>query len=107
MESVTLTFSFYWRCDLEKLNLELSTQLKTPSGISSSIVKLIFGYLVYVKSQSFTQSLINAMDEANYSGTDEDWKNVGRPFGEFFAYMAGYEIPNYDFMYGDNARNYW
>jgi hypothetical protein len=23
------------------------------------------------------------------------------------AYMANYEIPNYDFVYGDNARNYW
>ena len=51
--------------------------------------------------------MIDAIDDANYSGLDEDWKKVGYPIGDLLAYMANYEVPNYDFVYGDNARNYW
>ena len=51
--------------------------------------------------------MIDAIDDANYTGLDEDWKKVGYPIGDLLAYMFNYEVPNYDFVYGDNARNYW
>jgi hypothetical protein len=99
--------AFYWRCDLERLNLELANQFKSPSGLASFGIKLIFTYLGYLSSNAWTQKLIDAINQANYTGMDEDWKKVGVPIGELLAFMANYEIPNYDFVYGDNARNYW
>lgn len=99
--------AFYWRCDLEKVNLELSQMFKSISGLASFAIKLVFAYLSYLNAEKWTTQLINAIDQANYTGLDEDWKKVGMPIGELLAYLANYEIPNYDFVYGDNARNYW
>ena len=107
IESYTLLMAFYWRCDLEKLNLELSQQFKGVSGLASIAITLVFTYLSYLSKEKWTTQLVTAIDQANYTGLDEDWKNVGKPIGELIANLVKYEIPNYDFVYGDNARNYW
>ncbi len=44
---------------------------------------------------------------ANMYDQDEYWKDIGVPIGELIADVFDYEIPNYDFIYGDNERNYW
>jgi hypothetical protein len=42
--------AFYWRCDLERVNLELAQQFKSVSGLASFGIKLVFTYLSYIKS---------------------------------------------------------
>ena len=50
IESFTLLMAFYWRCDLERVNLELAQQFRSVSGLASFGIKLIFTYLSYIKS---------------------------------------------------------
>lgn len=72
MEQVTLFFSFYWRCNLEKVNLDMSKQLsvKSLSGISAFGVKMLLLYVNRVDNPRWTQNLVDTIDRANYYDTD-------------------------------------
>ena len=59
------------------------------------------------QSTKWQNKLVSALDKANYDDTDQNWKAVGAPRGKLVASVFEYEIPNYDFMYGENERNYW
>jgi len=109
MEWQTLIFSFYWRCNLDKVNLDMSQQLqvKNLSTTTGFMTRLAIIYLTTIRSESWRKDLIDKLDKANFDDTDENWKAVGDPIGKLIAKIFEYEIPNYDFMYGDNERNYW
>jgi hypothetical protein len=109
MEWGSLFFSFYWRCNLEKVNLDMSKQLsiKSISSLTGFGIKLLLLYINTVDNPKWKQTLVNAIDKANYYDNDELWKEIGKPLGKLVASIFDYEIPNYDFIYGDNERNYW
>ena len=109
MEWQTLLFSFYWRCNLDKVNLDMSQQLQVKNMASTTglATRLLIVYLTTINSESWQNKVIRAIDNANYYDTDESWKAVGVPIGKLMSKIFEYEIPNYDFMYGENERNYW
>ena len=65
------------------------------------IVNLFFRYYAQTSDDVWRQGVIDAIDKANYSGLDEDWEKVGYPLGELAAEFFNFEIPNYDYKYGE------
>eukprot|EP00347_Sterkiella_histriomuscorum_P007653 403348093 len=94
-------FGWYDKCDIDLVNVEMGKRFSSLSGFLHMVVNLFFRYLAQFSDPLWTQSIIDSIDIANYSGLDEDWEKVGYPLGDLIAEFFNFEIPNYDYKYGD------
>lgn len=100
-----VVYKFYWACDFETVNVELGKRSTSISGIVDLLIGAAFTYMNEIGSASWQRDVESRIETANYSGNEEDWKKVGEPVGELVANFLRYQVPSYDFNYGNYTRN--
>ena len=100
MEWGTLLFSFYWKCNIDSVLVNLGKSMTSVAGFVNMAIVSGFTYLNEIGSQEWQNNVINLINEANIDGSDQAWMAVGTPVGELIANFFNYNVPNYDFQYG-------
>jgi hypothetical protein len=70
MEAMSVFFDFYWRCDLESVNVEMGKRLSTWSGLVDLVIVGGFTYIDKIKSPAWIAGVTELVDHANLAGTD-------------------------------------
>ena len=95
----------YDDCGFEHILVTLGKRVNSLSGFFDMCVNLFFRYFQITEDLAWQQSIIDAIDQANLSGAEEDWEKVGYPVGAMFAEFMNFEIPSFELQYGEyNTR---
>lgn len=93
-------FQFYADCGLEKLLVEQAVKFNTAGGFISSIINLAWVLTPMFIDTEWQQSIVGAIEKANFSGNNEDWAIVGKYVGKVFASILEFQVPSSEYMYG-------
>lgn len=105
IDAMQIFFEFYWKCDIEQVNVEMGKRLTSLTGFVDLVIGGVFQYVNKIKDPAWINNVVYLVDQANLSGSEASWKRVGEPVGILLADFFHYEIPNYDYYYGDFMRN--
>ena len=75
---------WYQKCNMDTVNVEMGKRLTTISGAVHMLINAFCRYVYLVLTNSWQQSIITAIDQANMSGSIEDWEAVGYPIGQLY-----------------------
>ncbi|CDW73830.1 UNKNOWN [Stylonychia lemnae] len=97
--SYTIT-NWYHQCNLDDIVIEMAKRVQSVGGFLHMIINLLFRFFAQTGNEEWTKSVVDAIDQANISGLDEDWEKVGYPIGQLIAEFFNFEVPDFDLKYG-------
>ena len=93
-------FQFYSDCSFELFIISLGIKFGTVRGFLQSIISMLFFWDQVINSESFQKNIVDAINQANFSGKTSDWEIVGKYVGFILASVLEYKVPGFEFIYG-------